>query len=119
MSTLTESQRDTLVADLKNVIHDAEELLKLTASDVSTEATELRARVGRRLQQARDGLSVNRGGMATRPKGSIWKRCASPLLPPQNLQSTLSPENPSNLSLAHLLDLRLFILFHPGEPDYL
>lgn len=56
MSTLSESQRDTLVADLKNVIHDAEELLKLTASDVSTEATELRARVGRRLQQAKDGL---------------------------------------------------------------
>ena len=39
MSTMTEAQRDKLVSDLKNVIHDAEELLRLSAGDIGAEAT--------------------------------------------------------------------------------
>ena len=46
-----------------------------------------------------DGLSVSRGGTATRPKSSIRKRCASPVLPPQSLQSTLHPDDPDLLEL--------------------
>ena len=50
----------------------------------------------RNWQQAMDGLSVSRGRTATRPQGSIWKRCASPVPPPQNLQSALNPDDPKN-----------------------
>ena len=53
----------------------------------------------RNWQQAMDGLSVSRGETATRPKGSIRKRCASPVLPPQNLQSTLDPDDPEKFTI--------------------
>lgn len=56
MSTMTEVQRERLVTDLKGVIHDAEELMKMTASDVGAETTELRERVRLRLANARDSL---------------------------------------------------------------
>lgn len=56
MNTLTEAQRERLVTDLRSVIHDAEELLKMTASDVGAEATELRERVRLRLLHAKDSL---------------------------------------------------------------
>ena len=56
MSDLTAAQRDKLVSDLKNVIHDAEELLKMSAGDAGAEATELRERVRMRLLQAKDSL---------------------------------------------------------------
>jgi ElaB/YqjD/DUF883 family membrane-anchored ribosome-binding protein len=56
MSTLTETQRAKLTADLKNVIHDAEELLKLSAGDVGAEATAMRERIRARLLNAKDSL---------------------------------------------------------------
>ncbi|HMM87044.1 MAG: YqjD family protein [Gammaproteobacteria bacterium] len=56
MSELTDVQRDKLVNDLRSVIHDAEELLKMSAGDASAEATELRDRVRVRLLQAKDNL---------------------------------------------------------------
>lgn len=56
MNTMTEVQRDRLVTDLKGVIHDAEELLKMTAGDVGAETTELRERVRIRLLHAKDSL---------------------------------------------------------------
>jgi len=56
MSTLTDVQRERLVNDLKGVIHDAEELLKLTAGEVGAETTELRERVRLRLLHAKDSL---------------------------------------------------------------
>jgi ElaB/YqjD/DUF883 family membrane-anchored ribosome-binding protein len=56
MSTLTETQRAKLSADLKNVIHDAEELLKLSAGDVGAEATAMRERIRERLLNAKDSL---------------------------------------------------------------
>ncbi len=56
MSTLTERQRERLAADLRNVIHDAEDLLKLTADEAGTEALALRERVRARLLEAKDSL---------------------------------------------------------------
>lgn len=56
MSTMTEVQRERLVTDLKGVIHDAEELMKMTAGDVGAETTELRERVRLRLLNAKDSL---------------------------------------------------------------
>jgi ElaB/YqjD/DUF883 family membrane-anchored ribosome-binding protein len=57
MSDLTEVQKDKLARDLKNVIHDAEELLKMGASDVSEGAVEIRERVKLRLIAAKDSLN--------------------------------------------------------------
>jgi ElaB/YqjD/DUF883 family membrane-anchored ribosome-binding protein len=56
MSDMTEAQRDKVVTDLRNVIHDAEELLKLSASDVGAEAMAMRERVRARLAQAKESL---------------------------------------------------------------
>jgi ElaB/YqjD/DUF883 family membrane-anchored ribosome-binding protein len=64
MSELTAAQRDKLVADLRVVVSDAEELLKLTAGDVSAATTELRTRLQERLMQARHGLAELQGTAA-------------------------------------------------------
>jgi ElaB/YqjD/DUF883 family membrane-anchored ribosome-binding protein len=56
MSEITVTQRDKLMADLKVVVADAEELLKLTASDVSDGTAGLRARLHERLVQSKQGL---------------------------------------------------------------
>lgn len=56
MSTMTERQRERLADNLRNVIHDAEELLKLSAGEVGSEAVALRDRVSGRLREARDSL---------------------------------------------------------------
>lgn len=56
MSTMTERQRARLAEDLRNVIHDAEELLKLGADEAGAEATALRERVRGRLHEARESL---------------------------------------------------------------
>jgi ElaB/YqjD/DUF883 family membrane-anchored ribosome-binding protein len=46
------SDTDPLIADLKAVIHDTEELLKMTADHVGDNAQEVRDRVSKRLHQA-------------------------------------------------------------------
>lgn len=56
MSTMTAEQRDRLVTDLKNVIHDAESLLKMSANDLGTEAMAMQDRVRERVLQAKDSL---------------------------------------------------------------
>lgn len=56
MSELTIAQRDKLMADMKVVVADAEELLKLTANDVGEGTAGLRARLQERLNQSRQGL---------------------------------------------------------------
>jgi ElaB/YqjD/DUF883 family membrane-anchored ribosome-binding protein len=56
MSEMTAAQRDKLMADLRTVIGDAEELLKLTAGDVSDSTASLRTRLQERLSKAKDGL---------------------------------------------------------------
>jgi ElaB/YqjD/DUF883 family membrane-anchored ribosome-binding protein len=56
MNDMTADQRAKLVTDLRNVIHDAEELLKASAGEAGAEASELRERVRMRLLQAKDSL---------------------------------------------------------------
>ncbi len=56
MSDLSAAQKDKLVSDLRNVIHDAEELLKMTAGDVGEDAVALRDRLRMRLLHAKDSL---------------------------------------------------------------
>lgn len=70
MNDLTEAQRERLVTDLKGVIHDAEELLKMTASDVGAEATELRERVRLRLLRAKDSLQSLQDAAVERAKAA-------------------------------------------------
>ena len=53
MAELTSVQRDKLMTDLKLVISDAEELLRLTEDQASSTATEVRGRIQNRLHQAR------------------------------------------------------------------
>jgi ElaB/YqjD/DUF883 family membrane-anchored ribosome-binding protein len=50
------AQRDKLMNDLKVVVSDAEELLKLTAGDVSEGTASLRARLQERLSQSKHTL---------------------------------------------------------------
>jgi ElaB/YqjD/DUF883 family membrane-anchored ribosome-binding protein len=57
MDDATVAQRDKLVADLKHVIADAEEMLKLTAGQAGEEAVKLRERLQMRLSGAKERLS--------------------------------------------------------------
>jgi ElaB/YqjD/DUF883 family membrane-anchored ribosome-binding protein len=57
MSDLTTAQRDKLVAELKTVVADAEELLKLTAGDLSEGTTALRTRMADRLRESKHRLA--------------------------------------------------------------
>lgn len=56
MSELTAAQRDKLINDLRTVITDAEELIKLSASEAGESAAELRASVRERLLKAHHAL---------------------------------------------------------------
>lgn len=56
MSQITAAQRDKLMADLKDVVADAEALLKLTANDVGEGAAGLRHRLQDRLSELRHTL---------------------------------------------------------------
>jgi ElaB/YqjD/DUF883 family membrane-anchored ribosome-binding protein len=51
------SPRDKLIADLKLVIADAEELLRLTAGQAGDKAVELRLRMQARMEQAKADLA--------------------------------------------------------------
>ena len=56
--TTPASPRDTLMADLKVVIADAEELLKMTAGQAGDRAADIRARIEERLARARAELTL-------------------------------------------------------------
>jgi ElaB/YqjD/DUF883 family membrane-anchored ribosome-binding protein len=56
MSELTASHKEKLMSDLRTVISDAEEVLKVTADQASTGAAELRVRMQERLRQAKGRL---------------------------------------------------------------
>jgi ElaB/YqjD/DUF883 family membrane-anchored ribosome-binding protein len=56
MNDTTAAHRDKLVADLKNVIADAEDMLRLSAGQAGDEAVRLRERVQVRLSSARERL---------------------------------------------------------------
>ena len=51
------SPRDRLMADLKLVIEDAEELLKMTAGQAGERVSEMRSRIEDRLQRANGELA--------------------------------------------------------------
>lgn len=55
-TTGTPSARERVVADLRTLMTDAEELLKVTAGDLSEKAKEARARVTAALSKARGSL---------------------------------------------------------------
>lgn len=57
MTELSSTQRDKLMNDLKLVIADTEELLRLTADQAGDAAAEVRGRIQGRLQQARTELA--------------------------------------------------------------
>ena len=57
MNDMTVDQKDKLMADLRAVISDAEELLRLGASQTGATATEWRARVEARLAAAKDRMA--------------------------------------------------------------
>jgi ElaB/YqjD/DUF883 family membrane-anchored ribosome-binding protein len=51
---MNNASTERLVSDLKTVAHDAEDLLKASASDVTEKAREARARLGAALERARE-----------------------------------------------------------------
>lgn len=53
MFETTAPQREKLMADLRQVIADTEELLRMSASEVGDSAAEVRGRIQSRLQAAR------------------------------------------------------------------
>jgi ElaB/YqjD/DUF883 family membrane-anchored ribosome-binding protein len=57
MSEMTVAQRDKLLTDMRIMVTDAEELLKLGAGDVSETARSLRDRLQKSLSQARGNLT--------------------------------------------------------------
>ena len=52
-SELTNSNKEKLVADLKNVVADAEEILRATAGIAGEKMAELREHIGERLSDAK------------------------------------------------------------------
>jgi ElaB/YqjD/DUF883 family membrane-anchored ribosome-binding protein len=56
MSELTAAHREKLMADLRVVIADAEEVLRVTTDQASAGVSELRTRMQERLQQAKTRL---------------------------------------------------------------
>lgn len=57
MSELTVAQREKLMTDLRVVISDAEELLRLTKDQAGEGLAELRVRINERLQGAKANLA--------------------------------------------------------------
>lgn len=56
MATTLQPSKDKIVDDLKSLISDAEELLKLTADQQGSKLDDLRARINSRVAIARDRL---------------------------------------------------------------
>ena len=56
MTEMTAMQREKLMADLRVVVADAEQLLKMTADEVGEGAAGLRERLQERLAQSKDRL---------------------------------------------------------------
>jgi ElaB/YqjD/DUF883 family membrane-anchored ribosome-binding protein len=57
MTEITGTQKDKLMADLRLVIADTEELLRVTADQAGEQAKELRGRMQVRLDQAKASLA--------------------------------------------------------------
>jgi len=70
MNDLTTAQTDKLLADLRLVVADAEELLRSTAGQAGEGAAELRARVQDSLARARDGLAQAQEAAITKARAA-------------------------------------------------
>lgn len=68
MPQLTTAHKDKLMADLRVMIADAEELLRVTADQASGNAAEVRGRIQGRLQQARAELAQLQGAAVAQVK---------------------------------------------------
>jgi ElaB/YqjD/DUF883 family membrane-anchored ribosome-binding protein len=67
----TAMPKDKLMADLRVVVSDAEELLRSTASQAGEKASAARARLQESLQSARERLSVAEAAMVERTKQAV------------------------------------------------
>lgn len=70
MSELTSNQKDKLMADLRVVVADAEELLKLTAGEMSESTVGLRERLQQRLSDAKHSLLTLQATAAEKAKAA-------------------------------------------------
>ena len=70
MSELTANQKDKLMADLRVVVTDAEELLKLTADDLGESTAGLRERLQQRLTEAKHSLLTLQASAAEKAKAA-------------------------------------------------
>ena len=86
MSELTAAHREKLMTDLRTVIADAEEVLKVTADQASAGASELRVRMQERLHRPSTGCRTCR----TPP----WRAPAPPAMPPTTTCTSI-PGRPS------------------------
>jgi ElaB/YqjD/DUF883 family membrane-anchored ribosome-binding protein len=68
MSEAKAVNRDRLVADMKVVVADAEELLRATASQAGEKVTELRGKIEHHLVTARASLAEAQGVVADKAK---------------------------------------------------
>ena len=70
MSELSAAHREKLMTDLRTVIADAEEVLKVTADQATAGAADLRVRMQERLQQAKIRLQDLQDVAVTRAKAA-------------------------------------------------
>jgi ElaB/YqjD/DUF883 family membrane-anchored ribosome-binding protein len=70
MSEISAVHREKLMSDLRTVIADAEEVLKVTADQASAGAADLRVRMQERLQQARIRLHDLQDSAVARAKAA-------------------------------------------------
>lgn len=66
-----EVSRDKLVADLKTVVSDAEELLRATASQAGESASVARQRIQSSITAAKEQLSEAQGAMIAKGKEAV------------------------------------------------
>lgn len=65
---MSDVTKEKLVADLKVVVSDAEELLKITAGQAGEKAAELRARIESRLLEAKHSLAEAQEAVVAKAK---------------------------------------------------
>lgn len=70
MTELSVDHKEKLMSDLRTVISDAEEVLRVTADQANEGAAELRTRMKARLAQAKDSLSHLQASAVARAKAA-------------------------------------------------
>jgi ElaB/YqjD/DUF883 family membrane-anchored ribosome-binding protein len=70
MSEFSADHKDKLMSDLRTVISDAEEVLRVTADQASEGTAELRTRMKARLSQAKESLSQLQANAVARAKAA-------------------------------------------------